>query len=453
VITVSQSVASSGERAEEIAPVRALGVLDAAFLVTGSIIGAGIFFVGQSVAKSVSSPAGFLGVWLAGGLLALAGALSNGELGGLFPRGGGEYVFLREAYGARASFLSGWTSFWINFPGSVAALAFAFGTAVGELIGARSSVVSATVGLVAVVALTILNAFGIRAGKWTQNTLSGAKLIAFAGLLVAGAFLAHGGEEHFTPFFAPERSGDLASALIPIFFAYTGWNAATYVAGEIRDATKTLGRSLVLGTLASLALYVAINAVYLRALPLERLREEPDLARATLVHLFSPRVASALTAIVALSTLSSLQATILTGPRIYQAMAHDRIFFAPLAQLHPKSRVPVRALATQGVIASLLLLTGSFDILLRFATFGIVLFATATVAAVIVLRIRRPELPRPFRTPLYPIVPLVFVASNGWVLWNVAFAGMKEAVYGLAIIATGLPAFELFRRQGSAPRP
>jgi len=431
---------------ERPAPLRALGVVDAALLVIGSIIGGGIFLVGAEVASSVQSPAGYLGVWLAGGLLALAGALSNGELGGMFPRGGGEYVFLKEAYGAPFGFLSGWTSFWIGFPGSIAALAAGFGRAVGELFGLSSHAAQTGAGLAAIVAFTTLNACGLHAGRWAQYFLSGSKLVALAALLFAGAFFARGGGAHFTPFFAPEKPASLANAFIPIFFAYTGWNAATYVAGEIRNAHRDLGRALVLGTLACTVIYLALSAVYVRALSIPEMRAHPDLARAAVERLFGTRAAAFLTALVAVSVLSSLHAMTVTGARIYQAMAEDGLFFAPLGRLHATSRVPVIGLACQGLVACVELVSGEFEQILAFATFAMILFATLTVTAVVVLRVRRPDQPRPFRTPLYPFAPIAFVAANLWVMWSVVMAGSREALIGLGIIATGVPAFLLFRR-------
>jgi APA family basic amino acid/polyamine antiporter len=301
--------------------------------------------------------------------------------------------------------------------------------------------------MVAVIAFTALSALGVHVGRWAQYVLSGAKLVALAALLLAGAFLAHGGSEHFTPFFAAESPSSLASALIPIFFAYTGWNAATYVAGEMKNARNDLGRALALGTIVCAVLYLALSAVYLRALPLAEMPGLPDLARAAVERLLPGPAVAFLTALVAVSVLSSLHAMIVTGARIYQAMAEDGLFFAPLARLHPRTRAPVVALVAQGAISCALLLTGGFEEMLAFATFAMVLFATLGVAAVIVLRVRRPAQQRPFRTPGYPLVPLAFVAANTWVMWNVVAAGSREAIAGLGIIALGVPVFAAFRRR------
>ncbi len=253
---------------------RGLGVTDASLLVVGSIVGAGIFLVSGEVAQLVRSPAAFLATWVLGGAVALAGALSNGELGGLFPRSGGEYVYLREAYGPSLGFLSGWTSFWIAFPGSIASLAAGLGATVAPMLGMPSAWAPRAVGALAIGALTAINALGLRPGKWTQNVLSVVKLIAFLGLLALGALVRRPGPSGLVPFFVPgDHAGGIATALIPVLFAYSGWNAATYVAGEMRDPKKALGRALVLGTTVCIALYLAINLTYLRAMPVA------DLAR------------------------------------------------------------------------------------------------------------------------------------------------------------------------------
>jgi APA family basic amino acid/polyamine antiporter len=443
--------ALKGMREKAPRPPPELGLLDATFVVTGSIIGAGIFVVSGVVAANVSSPAAFLGVWLIGGLIALAGALTNGELGALFPRSGGEYVYLHEAYGPALGFLSGWTSFWIGFPGSIATLASSFGRALVELTGGPRRPLELVVALASVLALTMLNALGLRPGKWAQNALSSSKLAAFAALLGASFFAGHGARENLAPFFASgDRPGALAVALVPVLFAYSGWNAATYVAGEIRDAKRNLARALVLGTSISIALYVAINVAYLSALPLAALRGVANPAQASVERLFGPGAAAAiLTALVAVSILSSLQATILTGPRIYQAMAEDGIFFAPLARLHPRTRVPVAAIVAQGFISCALLLSGTFERLLAFTTFAIVLFSTLAGGAALILRVRRPSQPRAFRTPGYPLTPILFIAANLWVLVSVLATSAREALVGLVIVALGVPVYLWFRERRS----
>ena len=426
-----------------------LGVVDASLLVVGSIVGAGIFLVSGAVAGLVHSPAAFLGTWVLGGAVALAGALSNGELGGLFPRSGGEYVYLREAYGPAFGFLSGWTAFWIAFPGSIASLASGLGATVAPMLGLAGDVAPKVIGIAAIVALTSINALGLRPGKWTQNTLSATKLAAFAVLLVLGAVVARPSAGGLSPFFAPgDRPAGVATALIPVLFAYSGWNAATYVAGEMRHPRHGLGRALAFGTGACALLYVAVNAVYLRALPLAGLASADNPARAAAEALGGSAGAAVLSPLVAVCVLSSMQASVLVGPRIYQAMATDGVFFSSLGRVHPRSGAPVTALVAQGAIAVAQLLSGRFDQLVGFTMFAIVAFSTLTVGAVIVLRVRRPAAERAFHVPGYPWVPLFFIVVNVWMLWNVLTFGEQgplHALVGLAIVGLGVPAYAAFR--------
>ncbi len=437
---------------DDVAGARGLGVLDASLIVVGSIVGAGIFLVSGDVAKLVHSPAAFLATWLLGGAVALAGALSNGELGGLFPRSGGEYVYLREAYGPSLGFLSGWTSLLIAFPGSIASLAAGFGATVAPLLGLSAGAGALgpkVVGVAAIVLLTLLNALGLRPGKWTQNVLSVVKLVVFAGLLVLAAIVPRAEPGGLSPFFAAgDRAGGVATALIPVLFAYSGWNAATYVAGEMRSPSRTLGRALGLGTLMCVALYLAVNVAYLRAMPMADLAHADEPARATIAALGGPAATAVLAPLVAVCVLSSMQASVLVGPRIYHAMSVDGLFFAGIGRLHARTQVPVVGLLVQGAISVALLLSGRFDQLVRLTMSAIVAFSTLTVAAVVVLRVRRPNAPRAFRVPGYPWVPLFFVAVNVWMLWNVLTFGessAREALVGLAIVATGVPAYAAFR--------
>ncbi len=429
-------------------PRRSLGVADASLIVVGSIVGAGIFLLSASVAAMVQSPAAFLGVWLIGGCVALAGALSNGELGGLFPRSGGEYVYLREAYGPSLGFLSGWTSFWIMFPGSIASLASGLGATLAPLFGASGPGLPRAIGALAIVGLTVLNTFGVRPGKWTQNVLSLTKLTVFVALLLLGAFVATRGAGGLSPFFVPgDRPRPMASALVSTLFAYSGWNAATYVSGEMRDPARGLGRALAMGTGLCVALYLAVNAVYLRAMPLAQLARSSEPARAAALALGGPAAGAVLSPLIAICVLSSMQASVMVGPRIYQAMAKDGLFPAPVARSHPTTGVPVLAIALQGLVSLALLFTGSFDQLVGFTMFAIITFSTLGVFAVIVLRFRRPDAPRPFKVPGYPLVPALFVVASVWMIWSVLTFGslVPQALAGLAIVATGIPAYLLFR--------
>jgi len=434
-------------------PLRVLGVFDASMLVVGNVVGAGIFLVGADVAKQTQSAFAFLSLWVVGGVFALSGALCNGELGTMYPRGGGEYVYLSRAYGPSVGFLSGWTSFWIGFPGSIATLATGFARETASLTGG-SRYVQEGIAILAVVLLTGVNALGIRHGKWVQNLLSVAKLIAFAAALAVGALYAPAGDSATLPLSGGEHASSLALALIPIYFAYSGWNAVTYVAGEMRDPKRDLGRALALGTSACVILYLAVNASFLRTLGIGGMRLSPNVAGAASSQMFGPGAGKFITGLVIVAVLSSLQATVQVGPRIYQAMAEDGLFVARVARLHPKSRVPVNALVVQGIISCALIGLGGlldqkrpiFDVLLNFTTFALVLFSIVTVLAVFVLRYKNPDLPRPFRTPGYPLTPALYVVGNAWVLYNVLAFGATEAFVGLGIVLSGLPFYWYFKR-------
>jgi basic amino acid/polyamine antiporter, APA family len=423
---------------------RGFGVVDASLLVVGSIVGAGIFLVSPFVAADVSSPAAFIGTWIIGGAIALSGALSNGELGGMFPRSGGEYVYLTEAYGSPIGFLSGWTSFWIAFPGSIAALASGFGNSVAGMCDLGPSA-STAIGTFAIGGLTLLNAFGLQPGRVILNALTATKLAAFAILLGLGLLARPVLVPGMHQSLGTGHPAGMAVALIPVLFAYSGWNAATYITGEMRDPARSLGWGLAVGTATCILLYVLVNATYLRALPVAELRQTTDPARVTASRLGGALAAGLLAPLVALCILSSLQATVLVGPRLYHAMAADGLFFGPLGRVHGPARVPIVALAVQAIVAVAELFSGRFEQLLTFAMFAIIAFSTLTVAAVFVLRIRRADWPRPFRVPGYPVAPALFVAMNVWVLSSVLERGMREALIGAAIVATGLPAYAFFR--------
>jgi APA family basic amino acid/polyamine antiporter len=429
---------------------RTLSVLDASMVVLGSMLGGGVFLVAGVVARDVESAGAFLVVWLVGGFIALAGALANGELGALFPRGGGEYVYLREAYGPLVGFLSGWTSFCIGVPGSIATLARGFARAAMSLwdrTEGETLVALAVVGL-----LTGINALGLAFSKWTQNVLSTGTVLALLVLIALGLFapLARSGPSHFTPLFSGQDGvDDLLRALLPVFFAYSGWNAATYIAGEIRNPQKNLGRALVIGTTINIALYLAVNLAYLRALPLSEMRTVDNVAAASVARFGAPWT-WVITPLFILAILSSLQATVLTGPRIVHAMAEDGLFFRPLGRSHSRTHVPVNAIVVQGLVAGAFVVSGTFERLLAFTTFWIVMFSTLTVAAVMVLRWRRPDAHRPFRTSGYPFVPAAFVLANIAVMVAVLAHGLKEVLIGLLLLAFGVVAYATFRARARA---
>lgn len=435
-----------------------LGMMDGALVTVGSVLGTAIFITPADVARALPEPGLILLAWLLGGALTLAGALTYAELGALFPRAGGQYEFLKEAYGRFWGFLFGWVAFLVIMGGGIAAIAVGFGEYLGAFfpffstghvlltvpLGRFSHSVNGgqLAGALAIGFLTAVNYVGLRAGTSVQNAVTVAKLgslLGLAGLGLVSAVPATPAVTH-----PPPAGGLLAGfgvAMIAIFWAYDGWYGMTNLAGEMRRPEKDLPRGLLLGTLAVTLLYLLLNVVYLRALPLDTMAASPRIAETAAAALFGPRGARLLTAAVLVSAFGCLSATILFAARIYLPMAQDRVFFPALARIHPRYRTPSASLLAQGAWSVLLAFSGSYDQLYTFAIFAVVLFHVATGAAVFVLRRTRPDAPRPYSTFGYPVVPAVFILSCLALLLNTLVERPFESLVGLGILALGIPAY------------
>lgn len=453
--------------------VRGLGTWDAALLTIGSVVGTGIFLTTGDMARVLPDPLLILSVWAAGGLLTLAGALTYAELGVLFPRAGGLYHYLREAYGPLSGFLYGWIAFLVIMSGGIAAIAIAFGQYLASFFPSLAQtlwtlplpwgspleitgVQLAAVGAIAL--LTGVNHLGLEEGTWVQNALTVLKvgsILAFGalGLLapVAERVAVSGGG---TP---PLPGGGallvaFGTAMIAALWTYDGWYGLTCSAGEVRDPARSLPRGLILGTAAVVGLYLLLNLAYVRALPIAELAAAPRVGEAAALWLFGPGGARLVSLAVLVSAFGCLSATILYSSRIYLPMAADGLFFRSLAAVHPRFRTPVRCLWAQSGWAALLTLSGTYAQLYTYVVFSSILFHVATAAAVFVFRRRRPELPRPYRTWGYPVVPALFIAACVLLLGNTLAVSPAESLLGLGLLALGLPAYFLFRRRG-VPAP
>src|SRR5262245_23881779 len=443
-----------------------LGPLSATMLVVGNTIGVGIFTTSGVMAEQLPSPGLMLIVWALGGLLSLAGALAWAELAAAFPLAGGEYIYLREAFGPFWGFLSGWAAFLASFSGSIAVLAialaeylasaFPFTPADGTLatfsLGSFSHTVSwnQLLAIVLVWAFSLLNYRGLHVGSWTQNLLSLSKLAAIAILLVAGFYYGHGSWTHFSPLLAWSGGGKIVSAaglaLIPVMFTYSGWNAAAYIASEVRNPETNLPQSLALGTLITIIAYLALNVLYLYALPVAALSGVVRVGEQITSALFGPRAAQTISALIAVSIASAFNVMVLTGGRIYFAMACDRVFFSRAAQLHPQFHTPGNALLLQAVWTSLLILSGTFEQLLTYATIVIVSISAITVSAVFVLRWRKPNLPRPYHIWGYPWMPVLYVVGSVGIFVNALWERPDECLLGASLSAAGVTAYWWWRR-------
>jgi APA family basic amino acid/polyamine antiporter len=437
---------------------RVLGAWDGALLTIGSVVGTGIFLTAGDVARVVPHPGLILAVWLAGGLLALAGALAYAELGAMFPRAGGLYTFLFEAWGPVWGFLYGWTCLAVIMTGGIAAIAAGFGEYLGTLIPWFSDARSvlgiqgpACAALLAILALTAANVAGVRAGAGVQNLLTVLKLGAIAAIVIAGwqapARLASAGV-------AQETSGLLLPfglAMIAALWTYDGWYALTFASGELRHPARDLPRGLLGGIAAITAVYLLLNAVYLRALSPSALAATPRAAEAAMLALVGPRAARLTSAAVALSSLGCLAATILYAARIYQPMAADGLFFLRISAIHPRFHTPAAALVLQGLWSGALVVSGSYTQLFTYATFGGLLFHVGAGLALFRLRAKRPDAPRPYRSWGYPWVPALFIAAMALVTVSTLFAAPRESLLGLGITAAGLPAYAWWRWRPGRP--
>jgi APA family basic amino acid/polyamine antiporter len=444
--------------------VRGLGTWDATLLTIGSVIGTGIFITTADIARVLPNPALILLVWVAGGLLTLAGALSYAELGALFPRAGGIYHYLKEAYGPLWGFLYGWTCFLVILSGGIAALAVAFGEYLGSflpffstrniLLGVPLAGYEWTVSggqlaaTGAIVVLTAVNYVGLRQGAGLQNLLTVIKVGSIALFVVFGFFVKESFELVAE---GPLPIGNLFAAfgvgMIAVLWTYDGWYGTTFSAGEMRRPRRDLPHGLIWGTAIIMLLYVGLNVVYLRALPLSEIAATPRIGETAAVALFGSGAGRLVSAAVLVSTFGCLAATILYSPRIYLAMARDGLFFRSLAEVHPKYRTPGRSLWAQSAWAIVLTLSGTYEQLYTYVVVAAVLFHVATGAAVFVLRRKRPELERPYRTWGYPWVPAVFIVASVLLLGNALLEKPVESLLGLALVALGLPAFSRWRRR------
>jgi APA family basic amino acid/polyamine antiporter len=442
---------------------RGLGVRDGILLTVGATLGSGIFLTPGSVARAVPHGGLVILAWVLGGLITIAGALTLAELGTLFPRAGGMYHFLKEAYGPLVGFLFGWAAFLVIMSGGIAALAVGFGEIAGTFVPAFSSTnVLSSVDLggvtwtvdgrqacacLTILVLTIVNHFGLSAGAGVQGVLTALKIGAIAALLGFGLTA-----DPLTDvsFFAPVPSsaflGLMGPGMIAVLWTYDGWNAVVYSAGELRDPARTLPRSIVAGAALVALIYVLLNLAYLRAVPLDRMAQSSHVAEDAARALFSPAAARLVTLAILLSIFGCIASTILYSSRIYLPMARDGVFFRAAAHVHPRFRIPDRSLWLQSVWAMVLALSGTYEQLFTYVMFAVVLFAGASGVAVFVLRRTRPGLSRPYRVPGYPVVPALFVIASAVLVANAFIDTPRESLAGLGIVVSGIPAFLWWRR-------
>jgi APA family basic amino acid/polyamine antiporter len=423
---------------------RKLGLLDSLAIVVGLVIGGGIFLVPNLVAQNLGTVPGILGVWIFAGVVSFFGSLACAELGSAFPDTGGQYVFLREAYGPLAGFVCGWSAFTVTRSAQVAWLAVIFPFYVSYFIplGPAGSKI---LGLGAIAVFTCINYRGVTAGALVQKCFTLAKVAGLLTIIVSAFLLGHSAPP------AVSTVGFSASgfgvALISCLLAYDGWVGLSFVAGEIRDPKRNVLRALAFGSIICIAIYVLANMAYLRVLSIPEIAASDRVGAAATERVLGPAGGKLVSAIILFSILGALNGCILTSPRMYFAQAADGLFFHRFAEVHPRYRTPGFAVAAQGVWCAVLLLSGSYRSLADYAMFGIWLFYALMVAAVIVLRRRQPDLPRPYKMWGYPVTPLLFVVIAAGFLANMLATRPLPALAGLGLMATGIPVYFIWARR------
>jgi APA family basic amino acid/polyamine antiporter len=462
---VSVSLTTAGQQPLS-APqlVRALGVWDVALITFGTLVGSAIFIAAGIVPREMPQPAIMMGLWLLGGLLSIAGVLTYAELGTMFPEAGGAYHYLKAAYGPLFGFLFGWTAFLVTQNGAIAFLAVASADRLGYFLPfLLSSNIVATIPL-GVTTLTIngsqvgaatfiatfcaINYVGLRAGAGFLNVITVIKIGSLVALAAFGLAAPAAAEpDWWTVPTDVDWVRAVGLAMIGVLWCFDGFYQATFCAGEVRDPRRSLPRGMIIGLLLTLVLYFLANLVYLRALPIEELGQANGIGEASATALFGVSWAPLITLAVFTSIFGCLASGVLTSTRIYLPMAQDGVFFRSLAKIHPRFRTPSACIVAGGIWATVLACTGTYEQLGTYVIFAVFMFHAATGAAVIVLRRKQPERPRPYRTWGYPWTPILFILISLAFVISTVFERPVQSFWGIVLVALGLPAYAWWRRQ------
>src|SRR6202140_69272 len=448
--------------------VRGLTLLDSVLLLVSGIIGSSIFLTAKDIAGPLPQPSLFLLVWVIGGVISLFGCVAFAELGSMFPESGGQYVYLREAYGDLVAFLYGWMLFSVANGGTIAALSVAAAAYAGQVfpVVSQEHVVLSVAGIIItrahvfglflIALLTYVNVVGLRWGTLLQNLSTWTKFSAMAAFVFLGFAVGKGDWSHFhsngvglTMGLHPTQLiSAMGIALIAVFWAYDGWVYITWVAGEVKEPRRNVPLAMVLGVIVVGVIYMAMNVTYLYALPLTEIAKHETIAHAAAAALFSPHAAVWLSLMIAVSCFSAAATCTLSGARVYLAMAQDGVFFQRMAVIPPKWRTPAFSLIGQGIWAAVLTISGRYDQLYTYVIFGMVLSYTLTVIGMFLLRWKRPEIPRPYRCTGYPWLPAIYVLVGvAWTL-NTIITRPTEALWGAGIVLAGVPGYLYWKWSG-----
>jgi len=454
--------------------IRKLGFFDSTMIMVGIVIGSGIFLTTGLMAKTIPSPGYILLAWIVGGFITLAGALTYAELGAMMPKAGGQYVYLKEAYGPLWGFLFGWLTFMVYVTGGIAALAVAFAEYFGYFFPALSTktylfslelnvfgkpfAYSLSVGQLLAVCLILLLSFvnyiGMVFGKIIQNFFTIVKIGAIMVFIVLGFSIGKGIPVDLSLNSGGIGIGQLISgfgiALIGVFWAFDGWNNINFVAGEIKNPQKNIPLTLIIGTLTVTFFYILVNYIYLYALSISQMKGVERIAEKATSALFGGPAADLISIAVIISILGSINGSIMTGPRVYYAMAKDQLFFKSVARVSPRYRTPGFSIFAQAVWASFLTLSGTFEQIITFAIFISIIFWIAATAAVFSLRKKFPDMPRPYKTWGYPFIPIIFIIASVGILINTLLEKPIESLAGVIFILIGIPVYYFWKKRKHA---
>jgi len=433
---------------------RTLGLRDLVLLTIGSVIGSGIFLVPGAVLRQVDGfilPA--MLVWLVGGVLSLLGALTYSELGAMKPAAGGLYVYIRDCFGRFPAFLFGWTLFFVISSGAVATLSVAFSAYLGEIVP-LTPWLSKLIAVLMIAVVTLVNVFSTRASAGLQNWTTAAKVFGILVMSVVLLWLGRGFQGSGAVLWPAQYSGSLASgfglAMIGVLWAYEGWQFVTYSAGEVVNAKRNLPLGLVAGTAALVGIYLIANFGYLAALGPTGVADSNRLAATAVSTIVSPVAAKLVAIMILISIFSAANGTMLTSPRVYYAMARDRLFFQRLAEVHPRFKTPAFAIIAGAAWSIVLAVTGTFEQLLTYVVFIGWIFYALAAASIFVYRRRMPEAVRPYRVPGYPLTPLLFIAAAAALAVNTIATQPARAAIGLGIVLLGAPAYLIWHSKGGS---
>ena len=444
---------------------REIGLFSATILVIANMVGTGIFTTSGFIMQELGNPKTMLLCWTAGGIFALCGALCYGELGAMFPKAGGEYIFLRESYGKGMAFLSGWISLIVGFSAPIAAAAIAFAAyffrALPNVPGLQFTLPVFGVNILTISPVTIMAASAIiifsmihfhslSLGATVQNVLTLFKTGLILVFVAAGLFAGHGSTDHFAggldlSLMFQDR---FAVSLIFVSFAYSGWNAAAYLGGEIKNPGRNIPLALFAGTLLVMFFYLLLNVVYIYALSPKQMSGVLEVGTKSADQLFGGRIGKYFSGAIAVGILSVLSAMIMTGPRVYYAMARDGVFFKLFSRVNKVHRTPASSIFLQAGIAIIMVFSASFDKLLLYIGFTLSLFAMLTAAGMIALRIRKPDLMRTYKTFGYPVTPLFFISGNLWIIYYCIKSRPAASILGVGTIGLGILAYLYFYKRG-----